>query len=70
MGVPDVILMTEDILAGQLLHMLDLEVVPRLGAEILLDLPPFMRWRLHDVKHASSNDRQAPYRLPPPRTTQ
>ena len=50
-------------------HMLDLEVVPRLRTQILLDLPPFMRWRLHDVKHASSGDRQPPNRSPPPRTT-
>lgn len=55
MGVPDVILMTEDVLAGELFHVLDLEVVPGLGAEVVLDLPPFVRWRLHDVKHASSN---------------
>jgi hypothetical protein len=43
--------MTEDVLAGELLNMLDLEVVPGLGAEIVLDLPPFVCWRLHDVKH-------------------
>jgi hypothetical protein len=54
MGVPDVILAAEDVLAGELLHVLDLEVIPGLLAQILLDLPPFVRWRLHDLKHASS----------------
>jgi len=49
-GVPDVVLMTEDVLASELFHMLDLEVVSGLGTQIILDLPPFVHWRLHNDK--------------------
>lgn len=56
-GVPDVILLAEDILASEFLHMLDLKVIPGLGPEIALDLLPFVRWRLHDIMHARRRDR-------------
>jgi hypothetical protein len=64
-GVPDVILLTEDVLAGELFHVLDLEVIPGLEAEVVLDPSPFVCWRLHDVKHASGHGRQSPRRWLP-----